>query len=223
MEDKFKGIITKLTEYKDADKLASVFSLENGLITVKFTGVKKENAKFKSSAQPFTFAEFVVTQKGANKTVISVDIIDSFKNILTDYNKTICGYIILDVINTLLIKEKQEQDIFILTINSLKNVEEKNPFVFLIDYLLKFIEFSGMGLQFIPDEYVYLDKFTGDFIPNHTQNSVQIDKKVYFALTKIHTQQQLEENETILRQCLRLLHNIFYLKFGEDIKSFQFI
>ena len=60
MDEKVKGIIVKLTDYQDADKLASIFTFEQGLITAKFNGVKKDKAKYKSVAQPFVFAEFVI-------------------------------------------------------------------------------------------------------------------------------------------------------------------
>ena len=63
MDVKDKGIIIKLTDYLEADKLASVFSLQQGIITAKFAGVKKEKAKFKAVAQPFCFADFDLAEK----------------------------------------------------------------------------------------------------------------------------------------------------------------
>ena len=224
MEEKFKGIVIKVNEYKDADKLASIFSLEKGKLTAKFTGVKKDTAKFKAMAQPFTFAEFTTNKKGETRTVTSVDLIDNFSRILSNYNKTICGYIVLDMVKSLLATAKPEQDIFLLTLSSLKNIEQNEEFSATIDYILKFISFSGMDLQFPNSKFVYLDNFTGNFVAEHTQNSTQIDKKVYETLKKINANQLDEElNLNVLKQILRLLHNIIFLKFNEDLKSFSFI
>lgn len=223
MDEKVKGIIVKLIDYKDADKLASIFTLEQGVVLAKFGGVKRDKAKFKAVAQPFTFAEFNLSSKGKNKTVTSADVIDDFAIIKTDYNKTICGYIVLDIIKSILPTEKQEQDLFLLTISTLKEMEEKNEYVTLIKYILKFILFSGMGQELPECDYVHFDKTSGDFSKTASINSMQIDKKVYATLRAINNNQNIEINETILKQILRLLHNMIYIKFNEDIKSFDFI
>ena len=223
MDTKVKGIVLKLNDYKDADKLASIFTLEQGIITAKFTGVKKEKAKLKSVAQPFVFADFVLNESGNNKTVTSANVIDSFYNILNTYNKTIMGYIVLDIVKSILPKEKSEPDLFLLTLNALQNIETKNELVSTIGYILKFIDFSGMEIQFPEEEYVYLDTLNGNFSKCREQGFMAIDKKVYLTLKNISEEKEIENNETILKQILRLLHNIIYLKFNEDIKSFCFI
>lgn len=223
MDTKVKGIVVKLNDYKDADKIASIFTLEQGLITAKFTGVKKEKAKLKSVAQPFVFADFVLNESGNNKTVTSASVVDSFYNILANYQKTIMGYVVLDIVKSILPKEKPESDLFVLTLNALNDIEEKNELVATISYILKFISFSGMEIQFPNAEYVYLDTLTGNFSQNREQGFMAIDKKVYLTLKAINEEKEVEYNETILKQILRLLHNIIYIKFNEDIKSFQFI
>ena len=83
-EEKTKGLVIKLNDYKDADKLASIFTFDYGVITAKFVGVKKEKAKLKSVAQPFVFADFVLNESGNNKTVTSASVVDSFYNILPE-------------------------------------------------------------------------------------------------------------------------------------------
>ena len=163
MEQNLKGIIVKLIDYKEADKLASIFSLEKGLITAKFAGVKRDKAKMKAVAQPFTFADFNLIDKANHLTITGAEVLDNFSNVLTDYNKTMCGYIVLDIIRSILPKEKAEQDIFLLTISALKNIEQQNEFIATIDYILKFITLSGMGLKFDNMNYIYLDTFTGNF------------------------------------------------------------
>ena len=223
MEHQVKGLIVKLIDYKEADKLASIFSLEKGLITAKFAGVKRDKAKFKSAAQPFTFANFTLFEKKDHLTVTGVDVLDSFPCVLQNYNKTICGYIILDILRSILPKQKPEQDIFVLTISALKNLETNNEYVATIDYILKFIAFSGMGVQFEDLNYVYLDTFSGNFCLDRVEGSTQIDKKVYEILKAINNGEVVDENPTKLKQALRLLHNILFIKFGEDVGSFQFL
>ena len=221
-DEKVKGIVVKLIDYKDADKLASIFTLEQGLTTAKFNGVKKDKAKLKAVTQPFVFAEFILANKGNMNTVTSAELLDNFPKILNDYNKTICAYIVLDIIKTILPTQKAEQDIFLLTLSTLKNIENGNELVATIDYILKFVAFSGMELQLPEVEYIYFNKQTAEFT-QVKENSQQIDKKVYSALKAINKGEELEINTTTLKQTLRLLHNVLFIKFGEEIKSFEFI
>lgn len=223
MDEKTKGFILKLTDYKDADKLASIFTFEYGVVTAKFVGVKKEKAKLKSFAQPFTFADFNFTKRANSRVVSGVNLIDNFYPILADYNKTICGYILLDTIKSLLPPEKVEQDLFLLAISSLKDIEQKNEFVATIDFLIKFLNFSGFAINFPKTRNIYFDKYTGEFTINKTSTCVQIDKHVYETFMLISDGEIQEFNINILKQILRLIKSIISIHFGEEIKSFDFI
>ena len=255
-EEKTQGIVLKLIDYKDANKLASIFTFHNGITTAKFTGIKKEKAKLKAVAQPFVLADFTLNQNGTNKTVVGANIIDNFYQILTDYNKTMCGYIVLDILKTLLPENQPEQDLFLITVATLKNIEIYNEYVATIDFILKFLTFSGVGVQFTDTDYVFLDKSSGDFTTKKTLHSVEIDKKVYATLKEIaenidlclsinlnketvgeinnssvlepQNPQNLSAinikiNLATLKQALRLLGNIIYIRFNAEIKSLHFI
>lgn len=223
IDEKTQGLVLKLIDYKDADKLASIFTYEYGVVTAKFVGVKKEKAKLKAVAQPFTFADFNFTMRANNRVVAGANLIDNFYQLMSDYNKTICGYIVLDIIKSILPENKPEQDLFLLTIATLKNIEQKNEYVSTIDFILKFFNFSGMRVDLPEVDYIYFDKSTGDFLANRNQNSVQIDKPVYLVLKSISTNEQKVYNQNTLKQCLRLLHNIIFIRFNTEIKSFQFV
>ncbi len=224
MIEKFKGIILTVADYKDADKLATIFSLEHGVLNAKFSGVKKEKAKYKAVAQPFVLANFVVAEKGRSLTVTQADIIDSFPNILKNYSKTICAYLVLDMVRSILPVQKPEQDLFLLTLNALKNVETQNEYVATIQYILNFLKFSGLQLDFYETDHAYLDINTGNITPEKVENALLIDKKVYSILKSVDGLQNAEtSNLNLLKQAVRLLHNVVYLKFGVDVKSFSFI
>ncbi|MBQ8615513.1 MAG: DNA repair protein RecO [Clostridia bacterium] len=223
MDEKTQGLVLKLIDYKDADKLASIFTYDYGVITAKFVGVKKEKAKLKAVAQPFTFADFNFAIRANNRVVAGASLIDNFYTLMTDFNKTICGYIVLDIIKSILPENKPEQDLFLLTISTLKNIEQNNEYVAIIDFILKFLNFSGVGIEFFETDFVYLDKTTADILTTRSQNSVQIDKNVYKTLKQIHDLEILKYNLNTLKQCLRLLHNIIFIRFGTEIKSFQFV
>ena len=223
MDTKVKGIILKLTDYKEADKLASIFSLEEGLITAKFNGVKKDRAKYKAVAQPFCFADFVINKKQNIGTITSASVIDNFFLITSNYQKAMCAYVVVDILQSLLLKDNPEQEIFLLTISALKDIEQKDEFCSLINFILKFAFFSGVGVEFVEGENVYLDKDTGNFILQKSGYCVAIDKKVYKLILAINNGHAVELNPTTLKQAAKLMHTILFSKFGVEIKSFKYI
>lgn len=224
MDTKVKGIILKLTDYKEADKLASIFCLDEGVITANFRGVRKEKSKMKSACMPFTFAEFNLNQTGSTRVVTSENVIDGFYGILQDYNKTISAYIVLDIIKTILPAEKPEVDLFVLTLDALKQIETSEPFNALASFIIKFIAFCGMGLNFDIDKYAYLNKTTGEFEPTASISSMQIDKKVFTFLKQANLNAvDPTTAEATKKQALRLLNTVLLIKFNAEVRAFNFI
>ena len=80
-----------------------------------------------------------------------------------------------------------------------------------------------MDLIFADAQYVFLDGYTGNFVPQKQENCIAIDKNVYATLKAIASGVEAETKLSTLNQVLRLLHNIIYIKFNTDIKSFSFI
>ncbi|MBQ7798118.1 MAG: DNA repair protein RecO [Clostridia bacterium] len=218
METKVKGIILSTKDYFEADKIASIFSYEHGVISAKFVGVKKEKAKLKALAQPFTLAEFELISKKDFHTVKQGLVIDNFPQIINDYNKTICAFILVDIIKSILPKGKAESDLFLLSVNALKKIEQEDAEQALIEFIIEFFSEMGEGLNLFDTEgKVYLDKMVADFTPQPTMYSVEIDKKVYKALI-VPT-----SNSNTKKMCLKLLNTILLLKYDVELKSFSFL
>jgi len=218
MDTKVKGIILSTKDYLEADKIASIFSYEQGVISAKFVGVKKEKAKLKALAQPFTLAEFELISKKEFNTVKTGTVIDNFPQIISDYTKTICAFILVDILKTILPKNKPENDLFLLSVNALKKIEQEDAYQALIEFIIEFFNEMGEGLNiFNTDQRVYLDKMVADFTPQHNINTVEIDKKVFNALV-VPT-----SNELTKKSCLKLLNTILMLKYDVELNSFSFI
>ena len=217
-EIKTKAIIINTKDFNEADKIATIFSLEFGKISAKFTGVKRAKAKLKPLVQPFTFVDLECFKRGDFYTVKTGAVIDSFSKIMKDYTKMMCAYIVLDIINQILPKNKVEQDLFLLSVNALKNIETQDAHQSLIDYIINFEKLLGEELNlFIIDKRIYLDKNMGNFTDTPNENTVEIDKKVFNALS------EKTDNPSLKKTCLKLLNTILSIKYDVDLKSFSFI
>ena len=56
MEVKVNAIVIRAIDYKDNDRILTLYSLEKGKITAGIKGVKKAGAKLKFASEHFFFA-----------------------------------------------------------------------------------------------------------------------------------------------------------------------
>ena len=99
MEVKVNAFVIKSIDYKENDKLLTLYSLESGKITATIKGVKKSGAKLKFASEPFCFAEYILAEKNGRYTVINASHIDSFYSLRLDLKKYYSSAVIGEVLN----------------------------------------------------------------------------------------------------------------------------
>lgn len=146
-ETKVKAIVIDSKDYKEKDKLVQLFTLEQGIITTIFKGVKNSNAKLKSAKEIFTFGDFIYIN-GNFKTVTSADVISNFYDITKNINNYYCACEVLKIIQTVLPKEEPNSELFVETLKVLSALEEKdiNAKLIICRFLIKV--FEGVGYNF---------------------------------------------------------------------------
>ena len=151
-EIKLKGIVIKADDYKDSDKIITIFSAEKGLIRARARGVKKNKAKLAFAVQPFAFIEFMLTERDGFYTVINASSIDQFFNITNDFDNYIFMIACLEVVQKTVKENENQAQLFLLLLNSLKLVAYEK--VSSINVFIKFmIEAMGhLGFSFVFDK-----------------------------------------------------------------------
>ncbi len=83
-----QGIVLGIQDYKDNDRLATLFCIELGKVTAIFKGVKKAQAKLKIAAMPFCYGNFELTQSESGMYIVTgCEIIESFYDLSGDYDR----------------------------------------------------------------------------------------------------------------------------------------
>jgi DNA repair protein RecO (recombination protein O) len=148
MELIVNAIVLKAVDYKDNDKILTLFSLEKGKITAGIKGVKKSGAKLKSASEPFAFCEYVLVQKNGRYTVTNATYIDSFFNLRLDLLKYYSSAVITDSLNALITEGEPDSNLFSLAINVIKSINYQNEELkALCFYLLNLAEVLGYQIQ----------------------------------------------------------------------------
>ncbi len=145
---KVKGVIVESRDYKEKDKVVGIYTLENGLITAVFKGVRGEKSKLKSSKEIFTFADFFIEKGKGFDIVTQVDMIESFHSLSQDLDKYYEACSILSVVK-ILSNNQSNPELFIGLVKSLKFLafEDIRKDYVLIKFLIEVFKLSGYPIN----------------------------------------------------------------------------
>ena len=159
MEIKTDAIVLQTVDYKDNDKLLTLFSPALGKITAGIRGVKKPKAKLAFAAQPFCFAEYVLAEKGGRYTVTGAYLHESFFSLRYDIVRFYAACALAEVCLTVLYENESHEGIFIALIEGLKSLSlaEEDAAEAVITFMLVALRESGY-----PIDLSYAEECDGD-------------------------------------------------------------
>lgn len=145
--EKVEGIVISETNYSETSKILNIYTKEYGIIGVVSKGCRSLKSKLRSVSCKLTFGYFHIYYKeNALSTLISVDLIDSLKNIKKDIKKISYASYVLDL--TTQVVKQSEENIFDLLKTSLLKIEEGlDPLVITNILEVKLLEVLGVMPQ----------------------------------------------------------------------------
>lgn len=194
MEFKTDAVVLGARDFKDNDKLLTLFTSERGILRVKIRGVKKPTSKLNFATQPFAFAEFVLVEKGEYYTVKSAYLYDGFYALRNDVVKFYAASGVLAAANTAANENEEFRPLFIATVEALKELcyTEANALETLISYLLLaagesgyFVDLNGCGVcGGRVDGAPYFDFGAGHFVCSKCGGGSRASESTYHTLRK---------------------------------------
>lgn len=234
---KFNGIVLKAVDYKDKDKLLTIFTLELGILTATLKGVNQDKAKLKFAAMPFCFAEFVATSKNGFYTITECTQIESFYNIISNYNKSIAGFLGLEI-SSIIIQNVPDELWFITLINYLKTLEFSNcnDYVAMIKFILTTLNKIGYGLsfdccsecglKFVGDVYINMEMGESECATCKSANSTKLTRQQFAVLNIINNTDfaslsSIKQKDEVYISILTVLKHNLQLRLGTVLKSLK--
>ena len=230
MEQKVNGLVIKSVNYGENDKILTIFTMEKGVICAKIKGVKKAGAKLKFSAEPFCFAEYVLSVKGNFSTVTGASLHDSFYPLRENIINYYAGAIILEFIKKFCPENTEFSQLFLQVISALKDLaygENKAIFV-LVKFVIQALSAIGYATEldkcFACGEQVERRAFfnfeDGAIYCENcaTEKEVEISVNTYYALRDILNGEVITESKYLIRAFNMLMHYLG-VKTGEKISS----
>ncbi len=142
------AVVLRAVDYKDNDKILTLYSLERGKITAGIKGVKRSGAKLKFASEPFAFCEYVLAEKQGRYTVIGATYLDSFFSLRTNLIKYYASAVVGEALNRLTVESEPDNALFSLTVNAVKKINYQNgELIALARYLIMLTELVGYKIQ----------------------------------------------------------------------------
>lgn len=159
MEIKTEAIVLQSIDYKDNDKILTLFSPSLGKITVVARGVKKPKAKLSFAAQPFCFAEYVLASKGGRYTLTGAYLHESFFSLRYDIVRFYAACALAEICLSILYENETYEGLFIGLIEALKALAlaEEDPAEAVVGFALIALRESGY-----PIDLGFLEECGGD-------------------------------------------------------------
>lgn len=123
---KVHGIVLNKTDYRDNDRILTLFSPEMGKLTVLAKGVKKQNSKLRAGSELFAFGAYVLNETKGRFTVTAYDSIDPFHELRDGFDRLAFGTLMLKVTDKTAVCGEEDPELFALLIRSLDKLRENS-------------------------------------------------------------------------------------------------
>lgn len=159
MDVKTEAVVLKSLDYKDNDKLLTLFSPTLGKITAGIRGVKKPKARLAFAAQPFCFAEYVLVKNGNRYTVTGAYLHESFFELRSDVERYYAGCAAAELAKVFSMENERYEGLFIGFVECLKSLclAGEDPADALIAFALIALREGGY-----PIDLSFLEECDGD-------------------------------------------------------------
>ena len=140
-----KAIVTGYADYRDNDRMLTLFSAERGRIDCKARNCRKPTAPLLACAQPFVFGEFELFTQNDRSTVNSCEIRETFYPLREDVDRYMTASAATQLANSVIEHESADQQLFSLLyhILSFLSYTDCDPKDLLIAYMLHYLDHTG--------------------------------------------------------------------------------
>lgn len=231
MELKTDALMLRAADYNEYDRILTLLSPGFGKITAGIKGVKKPAAKLKFAAQPFCFAEYILTRKGDKYTVINCSESESFYDLRTDICKFYAASAVCEAADALSFEGDECAEIFSACIKTLSEMCTGDEGLPLIKFLIFVLRKSGYevsaencalcGADLTGAEKLRFDMDAGAFTCYGCGTGAGASAVTYNVLRKIDGKTYKEDMITAdgIKRALRLLREYFSYKLNIVFKS----
>lgn len=236
---KTRAVVIKTQDYKEHDRLVWLFSEDLGKISTIAKGAKKSKNKSFSTTLPFCFGEYVVYKGRGLYNLNEGKIVESFQDILNDYETLIYGSYFNELID-IACGEENYLGLFRDLVSSFYLMKTKAVDLELLAraFELKLLKATGYGLQLencaLCDKKISFSNFISFQFYGavceecNKVHGTQITKSTYNVLKFLNSVElekisRLSVDETTKKELYKIITNFIFLNYTRRPKSLSML
>ncbi len=142
---KLSGVIINRHIVKDADRFLTIYTLEEGKISVYAKGVRSVKSKRGSQIDLFSHIKFELFEKNDRRTLTSVELLDGHQISKTTLGNISRLFQIGELVDALTVENDPHEQVYNLLVTALENLSRFETEEYLYRFKKKLLELLGYG------------------------------------------------------------------------------
>ena len=143
---KCNAVVLRYADYKEADRMLTLYSREYGRISASVRGIKKQNSKLRSGAELFALGEYVLAVNGTRYVVTGYTSLDTYYPIRESIERLWCASLACEMAEATATDQPDETmfDALVMLLSELA-YNDRVPFMAVTDaFLQDFLSCQGI-------------------------------------------------------------------------------
>jgi DNA repair protein RecO (recombination protein O) len=140
-----RGVVLRTIRLGEADRIATVLTLEHGKVRAVAKGVRKVKSRLGARTEPLTHIDFMAWRGRELDVVNQVEVIDVFPHIRCDLGRLDAAMTMAEIIDQSTVDHQQTPELYRLLVGALRSLEETGSPVLLAAFCLKLLAAEGVG------------------------------------------------------------------------------
>ena len=142
---KLTGIILRYADYREVDRILTLFSREKGKIAISARGCRRQNNPISGSCQLFAYSEIVAFENRGRYTINTADLCEAFYPIREDIDRFTCASFVTTLCDFLIGDDEQSEEMFTLLYHTLSflSYTDIDPLDMAICFAVRALRISG--------------------------------------------------------------------------------
>ena len=121
------AIVLRHANYRDNDRMLTLLSPSRGRLDVMLRNCRKPKSQFLNAGELFALGDYLLYESaGGHLTVKSVNLIETFYPLRSDYDRLTCGIYLLNLAEAAAEPEQEQQELFMLLLHTLSRLTFSN-------------------------------------------------------------------------------------------------
>ena len=146
---KVEAVVLKTTDFGDADRVITLFTKEFGKLEANAYGCRRSRSSLSGALQMFNHISAEIVRGAKVDTIREADIINFYDGLTKDLERLAYASLFFEIVNRMTFPNEKDRETFNLLVKTLPVLNKRNPRIAALIGACKFMNTSGMQLNFI--------------------------------------------------------------------------